>query len=137
MRDFNLCFLCIVFISESNLIEEMSAIQIHSNKSMSVSKCTLNELQPPELTHILHQDSSRLNFRRTVELARSNVFECISSTNFTNSSLNTNRLLAIFSRSRFIVINYYNNFSIESKAKTTSIFAKKKIVFTFNMVHHF
>lgn len=60
-----------------------------------MSECTLNALQPPELTHIIHKKAAHLDFKHSTKFPMNDVFECISSTNI-HSKRNENRLFAIF-----------------------------------------
>lgn len=85
----------LLVISESNSTEQMNEIRIHSNKLTSMSTCTLNELHPPELSHILRKDSPHLDSMKSIKFPMNDVFECVLPIN-DDSTLSKNRLLAIF-----------------------------------------
>lgn len=85
-------------------MERVNEIQIHSNEPTSMSKCTLSELQPPELTHMLRQYTSLVDSTHSMKFPMNDVYECILPTN-SSSILNENPLLAIFGM--FNVIQYF------------------------------
>lgn len=104
----------VFFFSESNSTERMKEIRIHSNNLTSVSTCTLNELQPPELSHILRRDVTRLDYLNSSKFPMTDVFECVSPEN-TGSTRSESRLLTIFGMFNLIRFRLIQNLSSASK----------------------
>lgn len=76
-------------ILESNSTDRLNGIM------SADSACTLNGLQPPDLTHIIHNEASHVDSEHSMEFPRNDVFQCSLPTN-AHSPLKNNQPITIF-----------------------------------------
>lgn len=106
---------------ESNFIRHKMFLVILETNSTNrlhefMSPCTLDELQPPELTHILNNEAPPLHSIHSVRFPMNDVFECLLLDNAHSTKLNKNHVFVIFGMVNFIRFIFSN---CEISAKLT------------------
>lgn len=91
-------------ISESNSTEPLNEF---------MKECTINALQPPELTHIIHKGASQLDSMHSTEFPMNDVFECILPTDV--HSMRSENLFVIFGMLLLLFNGIFRLWSVENQ----------------------
>lgn len=82
------------YISEERPSTKIHSIKMYSNQSDVISRCTLNELETPDLTRILSGNGVE-KYDTHADDSNNDVFECVLQPNET-AVINTKPLMVIF-----------------------------------------